>query len=43
MAQLFNKNLSLSQNLASIPKQNLYVYIPMPLATPGTEFLDFIS
>ena len=42
MARLFNKNLSLSQNLASIPKQTLYVYIPVPLATPGTEFLDLL-
>lgn len=42
MARLFNKNLSFSQNLASIPKQTLYVYIPVPLATPGTEFLDLL-
>ena len=42
MARLFNKNLSFSQNLASIPEQTLYVYIPVPLVTPGTEFLDLL-
>ena len=36
---LLSKNLSHSQNLVSIAKQMLYVYIPMPLAAPDSFWI----